>query len=166
MQTKTYNVYKFDELSDKAKENARDNFREKNDYPFLADYMREQALQLLEKNNIKASDVQVYFSLSHSQGDGAMVAMTAEWNDYAVKVKQAGHYSHERSTDIEMYKDDGEGNCEYVDHESFEESIYIPMCQKLRDYGYDYIDSEQQAEFIDEELRVNDYDFTSDGTID
>lgn len=70
MKTRTYNVYEFDELSDKAKERAREWFREQFfseslDYKYLMDNFHNiAALFGLMVDN-------VYFSGFSTQGDGA-----------------------------------------------------------------------------------------------
>jgi len=37
METRTYNVFKYDELTQEGKEKARERFREGNDYPWFSE---------------------------------------------------------------------------------------------------------------------------------
>ena len=157
-------VYTFDELSDEAKETARAWYREGNDYPFLSDYMQEEAGELLKKAKIKTDDFKVYYSLSYSQGDGAMIELEGTWKAWNVKVTQSGHYSHERSTTIAL---SSMKTGEYAPEEKekdFEENVYIPVCIALKKYGYECIEYENSNESVDETIQANEYTFTEDGT--
>jgi hypothetical protein len=158
------NVYTFDELDEKAKEEARDWYRQGNDYAFLSEAMQEYASDLLLKNKIKDVDgLKVYYSLSYSQGDGAMVEMVATWKAWRVTVKQRGHHSHERSTDITLASIKTGEYAPDVTAKDFEENVYIPMCKQLAKYGYDFIEYEDINESVNEMILANEYTFTIDG---
>jgi hypothetical protein len=165
MQTKTYNIYTLDELDDKAKEKARDWWKQGNDYPFLTEAMTEHALDLLAENDIKTDDVKVYYSLAYCQGDGAMIEMSGTWGKFNFKVKQSGHYYHYNSKNIELWDESGEVSldadkkdyCEFND-------LYVDICQKLTSYGYDYMEEEDKDEYIDDAMQANEYTFLADGT--
>lgn len=165
MQTKTYNIYTFDELDEKAKEKARDWWRLGNDYPFLAEAMAEHALGLLAENEIKTDDVKVYYSLSYCQGDGAMIEMSGTWRKFNFKVTQSGSYYHYNSKNIELWDETGELSLD-ADDKNYTQfnDIYVNICQKLADYGYDYIDCENSDEQVDETITINEYTFLADGT--
>lgn len=79
--TREYQLYTFDELSQEAKDKARAKYNENNEYYFLGDNMAERLHELLEENKIKdlndtskagTKPTPVFYSLSYSQGDGAM----------------------------------------------------------------------------------------------
>lgn len=55
METRTYTVYKFDELNDEAKEKAIEHFRRNDDYPFNDDN-RKSLERFCEVMPIKATD--------------------------------------------------------------------------------------------------------------
>lgn len=156
-------VYTFEELSPEAKEKAREWYREGNDYPYLEEEMNYKAGELLKKAGIKNADYSVLYSLSYSQGDGAMIKLTADWKAWRVVVKNSGHYSHERSTTIELTSLRTGEYAPVKTVEDFEENVYIPLCIELRDYGYDCIDYEDSDESVDEMLIANDFEFTSEG---
>lgn len=164
MQTKTYNIYTYNELDEKAKEKARDWYKDGNDYPFLSEEMTEYAHELLKENSIQADDVKVFYSLSYCQGDGAMIEMTGKWGKFYFKVKQSGHYYHYNSkiidlTIIDEIGDDADEKdyCEFND-------LYVDICQKLAKYGYSCIDSENDDENVAENILANEYTFLADGT--
>lgn len=169
MKTITKNIYQFNELSEEAKKKAvKDYLDELDDYHFLPDDMDYKAGELLEEKGLEVvGDYKVYYSLSHCQGDGAMIEGMFIWGDWFVKVKHSGHYCHERSTSIELWKDEGEitVDAEKEDYTKFEEEVYIPMCKELARYGYDCIDTFRAFDNIADILEGNEYWFTEDGEI-
>lgn len=163
MQTKTYNIYTFDELTEKAKEKARDWYKQGNDYPFLTDDMQDKAIELLKDAKIKADDIKVYYSLSYCQGDGAMVEINGTWKSYTVNVKQSGHYYHYNSKTIELESTKtGKDASEKVYNEF--NDLYVDICQKLARYGYEIIESENEDQNVEEHILANEYTFLADGT--
>lgn len=171
--TREYNIYTFDELSQEAKDKARENFNQNDNYPFLSDDMNERLHELLEDNKIKDTNdtskagttpTQVLYSLSYCQGDGCMFEGNFEWNGYNVNVKHRGHYYHENSKTITIT--DEEGN--YIDTDEPEEAfnaLYVSICKELEKYGYDIIEYMQSEECFRETCESNDYTFLSDGTM-
>jgi len=136
MKTKTINVYTIDELSPEAQEKARTKYNESNDYYFLEDYMNNRLHELLEENHIKdlndtsksgTKPTQVLYSLSYSQGDGAMFEGNYIWNGYSITIKNIGNY-YRHSIDIV----DEEGNELETDEplKAFE-IIYQKICKEL-----------------------------------
>jgi hypothetical protein len=165
MQTKTYNIYTFDELDEKAKEKAREWFRVGNDYPSLHEDLTEKANELLKDAKIKADDIKVYYSLSYCQGDGAMIEMSGTWGKFNFKVKQSGHYYHHNSKNIELWVETGELSldADESDYNAFND-LYVDICLKLAKYGYNHIDSENEDKNIEENIIANEYTFLADGT--
>lgn len=66
-------IFTFDELNDDAKKKAIKYFLANEEYPFLEDEMGEEAERLLEENFPGATLNGTNYSLSYSQGDGAMI---------------------------------------------------------------------------------------------
>ena len=165
MKKYTVDIYNYTELNDKAKEKAREWYKEGDELPFLPEDIKEHAIELLKENKIEVSeDIKVYYSLSHCQGDGVMIEFTGTWKNLNVTVKQSGHYNHERSTSIDISTEMGDDVYEEV-YAEFTENVYVPLCIKLRDSGYDTIESMSNDEFVSDALTVNDYEFYSDGTL-
>lgn len=172
---KTYNLYTFDELSDKAKQKALDEHnKEDNTSPFLVDDIREFIYQeLTEKgytvNGIATSahpSIRPLYSLSYSQGDGVMfesdITETATDNNFVIK--HVGNYTHENSKTIEGYDKDGEE----LDGEmikNFNENVYKPICQGAESSAYSDIEYYQSEECYQQECEANDYTFLEDGTL-
>lgn len=162
-----------DELKDQfpdGYQKAIEKWRNDNDYPFLAEYMQDNLRELLDNTEIKLAEgykMQVFYSLSYCQGDGAMFEGTFLYRDkYYVTVKQSGHYYHYNSKSIEVESEDIDG--EEVDTGEIEEEfnhIYVNICEKLAKAGYEYIEGENSEENILETMRINEYTFESDGTM-
>jgi hypothetical protein len=76
-------------------------------------------------------------------------------------IKHSGYYYHERSTNIIGTDKNGEE----IDTKDFEEQIYIPICKKVRDCGYNEIEYKQSEECFKETCEANEYTFLEDGTM-
>ena len=178
--TKTYDVYTFEELSQEAKDKAREKWITNNDYPFLSDYLNERLHELLEENKIKDTNdtskpntkpTPVLYSLSHCQGDGAMFEGTFEWQHlkktYTAVIKQSGYYYHYNSKTIELTYEDKDGNEHEADEKTYTHfnDIYVTICQLLAQDGYNYIDYENSEECFRETCEANEYNFLADGTM-
>ena len=92
METKTYTIYNYSELSDKAKEKAIEwaqNCLREDNYYFedVQDNWREK----LEKFGF--SEVKISFTGFWSQGDGASFTGSCDMVKFIRSTKQAGHYS-------------------------------------------------------------------------
>ena len=82
MKTKTVNLYEFNELSDSAKEKARQWFREASSGDsYWSEYTIEEAKE--QGENMGLDIVNIYFRGFWSQGDGA--CYTGSWNACDVK---------------------------------------------------------------------------------
>lgn len=166
MQIKTYTIYEYDELDEKAKEKARDWYKQINDYPWLCEAMTERATELLETAGFDSLTIkEVFYSLSWCQGDGAMVAFTGTYKlngkDWYVTCKHAGHYYHYNSTDYTIEDDNGD-DANSDTYKTIKE-ICVELFQALARYGYDYIEYEDDEENVAETIRANEYTFTIDG---
>lgn len=174
--TTVIKLYNFDELSPEAQKVAHEEWKKGNDYMFLSDCMNERLYELLKENNIidtndtsKAGTkpTPVMYSLSYSQGDGAMFEGRFKWRDYIAVVKHSGHYYHYNSKTIAMYKDDGINNDEISDQKIIDEfnEIYVSICKKLARYGYDFIEYQDSLEAFIEACEANGYTFEENGTM-
>ena len=104
--TKTYNIYEFDELNEKVKENLiseevkfqQEHYCEN----FLEEDMGNFAIELLQKYfGEKAKFNGVYYSLSYCQGDGAMIEFDLNYYNKELEIKHDNsHYYHENSFNI------------------------------------------------------------------
>lgn len=160
--TKEYKIYSFEELSQEAKDKAREDFNRDEELPFLQDDLREYIHEELTDKGYTHGEITPLYDLSHSQGSGLMFegeVTDKKGNRYIIK--HAGHYYHERSTEIAGYdKNDNE-----IETEDFENTVYIPICQKIRDRGYEEIEYNQSEECFAETCEVNEYTFLEDGTM-
>jgi len=166
--TTTKTVYQFNELTDEAKETAINNHIEANDFDFLSDLMNERLHELLEESKFETDNeknVELYFSLSYSQGDGACFIGDFEYQNYQVTITHQAHYYHELSTTLDIIEmDEDEG------HEVPEEKIkeikdaYVEMCINLKSDGYAYIENENDPQWIEEQFTSNEQEFNENGS--
>lgn len=168
VQTDTYNVYKFDELSKEAQERVLDTFREQEDFPFLEDDMEYKLEELLKQYKLKYDELpKMYYSLSYCQGDGAMFYGTVYYKQYTVNITHQGHYYHYNSKSFDIDLTNG-NNISMATHERISEEfneLYIDLCRELEKYGYAIMDATLSDESIIDMVNANEYEFTEDGAI-
>lgn len=193
--TKEIQLYKFEELSDTAK----NEFRYSQDLYILEDYMRDYIGNYL---GLDYSGLE--YSLNYSQGDGVCFKLDSlntsklreldKYNEFkefrnfeldlfcsrlaggGIEFKRVNsHYSHERSYNIELSVwDISQIYCRelsplLVDRlELFIDALsswYIDLQKQVRDYGYKEIDYLQSDEYLIELCECNGYEFTEDGKL-
>lgn len=170
METRTYTVYTYAELPKKSQELAIDKWKETDEYDFLQEDMEYKLDELLKKTKIilQYDSVNIYYSLSCCQGDGAMFEMLGEWKYYGktydIKVKHSGMYNHFNSKEIDITDEDGEWASVKV-CERFN-NLYVDICQELARYGYDCIDAHNEEANIIDIFEANEYMFNIFGDID
>lgn len=166
--THTYNVYKFDELTKEAQERALDYFRESEDFPFLEESMQYKLEQLLEQSKIRYDETPtVQYSLSWSQGDGAMFYGRVYWRQYTIDIEHSGRYYHYNSKTFDINLTNG-NNISGKVYERVEQEfneLYVDICHELERYGYAEIDYILSEESIKELIDANEYEFTEDGRL-
>lgn len=166
--TKTYQLYKFDELDEKIQEELLKQETEKQanyfcDYE-LQIFMEQKAKELLHKyfkNN--ATYKQVYYDLSYSQGDGAMIEFDLQYYKNNFEIRQYGHYYHERAFTVinkNWYKELSPKVLSKLDEK------IVNMNKELVKYGYNLIEDEEYFRSIAKEcLLENDENYLKDGKI-
>lgn len=172
-------VYTYDELSDEAKENARNWFREGQD--FESDFVMDDAKQIAELFGLDIKNI--YYSGFWSQGDGASFNGYYSYKkgalkaikDYAPKdtelhkivaqlqelqrrnfyritanIKQSGNYCHEMTMSCDSENDD--------------------LIESLRAYAkwiYRSLEKEYEYQFSDDAIAdsilANEYEFNENG---
>lgn len=157
-------VYTFDELTEEAKAVAIENYREGQDFPWLSDDMSNYLEELLAKHKITYEFTpNLYYSLSYSQGDGAMFEGKLFWKAWQIEVKQSGHYYHENSktywnsVSVKTGKDITNQAAKQFD------DLYIEICKAVAKYGYDSMEAQNADENISTYLLEMDYEFTAEG---
>lgn len=167
MKTKTITLYTYDELSEKAKEKALNDYRANNDYYFLNDFITEYVKELLEENEIlDTRSLEIFYSLGYCQGDGACFIGSFKWNGYDIKItKTSHHYQHMHTTQIELFKD-GEEIEEDDKNGSIFQELYFSICKKIEKFGYGLIDDENSEEGIKAYFEGNDITFRENGEIE
>lgn len=167
MRTVEVKLYQYNELSEEAKEKAREWYREGNEYPFLYEYMQERLAELFEEYKITDKGTELHYSLSYCQGDGASFTGDIEWKAWRATIGKNSwgtHYEHSKSVDVK------ELNSLKTDKDAPDEtwaklqSIVEEIGDKLASDGYDYIEYEDSDENVAELIEANEYEFLEDGT--
>lgn len=136
--TKTYNLYNYEELTEKAKENARKWYI---DDPLKPDIFSDIIIENL-KNDFCNSDLKVYFSLNYCQGDG----LNIEGKLYLYDFIEVWKASEKEKRTIKKYIDNSlqyyafEKNdrycysCKFIDRKYIDDTIeeFIEELQRLQ----------------------------------
>ncbi len=169
MKTIKLKLYSIKELSEEAREKAREEYNSHNDYTFLGNDLEYKLVELLKENKIKSDNVQVKYSLSYSQGDGVMFYGELTWKKYTIFITHSGPYSHSNSKFIEIHETKNLGIDIGDDYESKVykdfENIYQKICKELETYGYDCIETEDSMENFIDICESNDYTFEANGVM-
>lgn len=168
MELKQIEIYKYDELSEDAKQKALSDYNQNNDYDFLSDDLNEYLKQLLEDNNIKG-DAKLFYSLSYCQGDGVCFEGNFEYKGIDFKIEHNnGHYYHNNSVNI-YYDEDDEDDLK----NDVIESIYLEfkatfedICDKIEKSGYSQIEYQDSEENFKEMCDANEYTFRASGEME
>lgn len=160
--SKTFNVYKFNELSEEIQEEVFNKFYEEEQNSYLEDClqedMEEEAKEILKQYFENATFENVWYDLSYSQGSGAMIEFQVDLNDLnkkykifsskemrflnnnidtAITIKKRGSYCHQYSFEIES----NVFNLQYLDYEK--ELKYYNLTkkdfEKLENRLYDFV---------------------------
>ena len=191
MREVTTKVYTFEELSEQAKDKAREWFREATnaDFSFESELITEDFEQQLEEYGF--TNAKVNWSLSNCQGDG--VSFIGKWSgkellpilkaayggNIPIKVtrvipwltitfrRKHFRYVHELTVDtiaeIENYYVSDRLQNLLNDIENTVDDYRIDICSILEKQGYSQIDYMYSNEYIDELIIANEYEFTQEG---
>lgn len=150
--TKTYNIYKFDELSQEIQEKVvkreAEGIKELEIEDFLKDEMEFYAQQLLEENfKDKAIFKNVYYDLSYCQGSGAIIEFELNYygKNLIVQHDVYCHYYHANSFEIvELDKE-----LTKKQYENLKEKIYN-INKELAKLGYEFIEEDRTSQAIEQ----------------
>lgn len=191
MKTIEITLYKFNELSEEAKQYAIQKSREDayNDGDGLYWFSENCEERLMQQGFISPK---VQYRLSYSQGDG--LSFSAEsytglldlfkkhtgeqhpaiaqylYDNCHLSIKgNTGHYCYASKSDIDLYLEVyGNNDTPRIDDiieavQSELTDIYLSACSELENDGYAQIEYEDSDEYIIERLEANEYDFTEKG---
>lgn len=160
-------VYEFQELEPKAKERAKQDWYDLEDYPMLSDDLTEFVKEKLTQNQVIANDgPDLQYSLSYSQGDGLMFTGQFQYKDINIKVSHFGHYSHSNSASFDFTNDGGddiEGDDAYTATIEEFKSLYKTICKEAKKAGYEEIDYRMDDNEFAEHCEANGYNFYENG---
>jgi hypothetical protein len=150
----------FNELSEQAKEKARQWWRDNNDYQFLEEELREFIAEEIKKLGFVVDDLDLFYSLSYSQGDGVSFTakITKGLESYEVNRMPSNHCH--KMTISEVYHETEDG--EQTDEDELLKKMR-EIARKAEKIGYGYIEDENKDGNVDENILVNEYTFTLEG---
>jgi len=191
MKTIEIQLYSFDELSEGAKQNAIEKYRN-SDHVYL-DFFNDDAKEQIENSGFKGN-VSLSYSLSYCQGDG--LSFSCDYfdklnelftevlgtgkqktidcliNNSSFKLKSNNHhYCYASKSDLDFYLDNyyvkSQSNIDLVIDKVREklEDLYMDLCKDLENQGYQDIEYQRSDEAISENLIANEYEFTENGSI-
>jgi hypothetical protein len=182
-------VYKFEELSQDAKEVAIEQYRNE-DHVYL-DCFNDDAVEQIEKAGFYG-DIDLQYSLHYCQGDGLsfscngideslLLSFFAEIlgegkektaklimeNSYFSNSGNTGRYCFASKNDIEYIFDSGINapNIEKIvsQVETKIKNLYMELCKDLENQGYSDIEYQRSDDAITETIIANDWEFLSNG---
>ncbi len=194
MTTATINTFKFSELSERAKESARDWWKENGLDEFECESITEGFQHKLEELGLPSDDVR--WRLSSCQGDGVAFYGCVDVEEYLTKNKLKTKFRKLFDSDKDLLIDnveiDKNQSFHLYDHHntmsvSYNEALYNgyenpSREQALEDFtdhlndhikelshefvkqGTEAIDHYNSDENVDESIICNDYSFTEDGS--
>lgn len=195
MRTIRTKVYKFDELSESAKQTAIEAERNSENSIEL-EFFNEGAIEQIEEVGFY-DDVKLQYSLSNSQGDGlsfscgnikesVLLSFFAEIlgknKEKTAKIlinncsfectgNRGNHYCYASKSDVDYTLEDyghhDTINCNIVVSKVLEkiEDLYMKLCKDLEKQGYAEIEYQYSDEYITETLTENDFEYLENGKI-
>lgn len=162
-------VYQFDELDEKAKEKARDWFRQGIEMEFWADNVLEDAkrigLEIKAFDLDRGSYVEGTFTASAEE---TAYKIEKEHGDTCETYKDAISYLEERDQVIRDAERDENG--EFKDTYALDQALDELDAEFLKTLCEDYrimltqeMEYQYSDECVDENIRANEYEFTDDG---
>jgi hypothetical protein len=189
MKTIEIQLYKFDELSDEAKQNAIEMQRN-NEYNIDLDFFKDDAKEQIDNAGFKGN-VSLSYSLSYCQGDGLsfncdyfdklnnlFIEVLGERkqktidciiNELAFSLdNNSNRYCFASKSDLDLTLENYNRNYNNIEsvvskvREKLED-LYMDLCKDLENKGYSEIEWQNSDEYISEMLISNEYDFTENG---
>lgn len=160
MRKEVVNLYKFEELSDKAKQNAIKHYRESMDWQIISESITEKFTEKLSAIGYPTDDLE--WSLSYSQGDGVAFYGEVDMDKVINRLEHKGydlnydlyrainnkgltitariyrnsfgyHYSHYNTMEVEVDGDSIEVMVEYL-YGDLDENEYIDKHDEIYDF--------------------------------
>lgn len=160
MRKEVVNLYKFEELSDEAKQNAIKHYRESMDWQIISESITEKFTEKLSAIGYPTDDLE--WSLSYSQGDGVAFYGEVDMDKVINRLEHKGydlnydlyrainnkgltitariyrnsfgyHYSHYNTMEVEVDGDSIEVMVEYL-YGDLDENEYIDKHDEIYDF--------------------------------
>ncbi len=193
MRTIELNLYSINELSEAAKQKAIEKYRGNMDY--FMDFFNEYCNEQLTEAGFEETELRYSLSYSQGDGLsfsaknycklyelflevlGKGKERTAKLlsENCTIKIKNEGRYCFASKSDIDLYIENYTSSINVLNTNNIDnivskvlsklESIYIDLCTKLKNEGYEEIEYQTSEEAIIEIFEANEYTFEADGTM-
>lgn len=169
MKIKKIKTYEFHELSSKAKERAKNQYYEREDYEYLSDDLMEILKEQLKENDIELlneKSLKIFYSLSNRQGDGLCFIGDFTFQNLEIEITHNARYYYANSTDINYYNINS-GDYVYEEDEKITrdfKGIYLDICQSLEDIVHEILEYRMSDNEFEEYCNANGCTFLEDGT--
>ena len=160
-------VYDFRELSKEAKQIAIDKWYEHEDYPMLNDNLFDNFCELATLHGVEYENIKLYYSLSHSQGDGLCFVGILRKNGIDLYLTHTSRYYYAKSVSMEFIQHLPDESIEVAVDDNEDASnlfdIYISICNALEKIGYAEINYRMNEEEFNELCESNEWTFLPSG---
>ena len=192
VETVKIKLYKYEELSEEAKEKVRQSFGEDHAQS-ETDFLEDDFVYQLEEKYPYFSDIKFQWSLSSCQGDGLSFSANIDIGKYLQKhypkMKTSvhdticnviynlhsngneGRYCYASKSNID-FDTDYSGRADFPRLEKLIENIiddirqeYLSICKDFEKQGYNAYENLYSDEYAKETCSSNEYEFTVDGKI-
>ena len=190
--TKEVKIYKYEELSEKAKEKVKENYIDNldaNDFTYMV---------IEDLDNIGLKNLRPYYSLNYCQNDGLCLAGYIDFDEINSELKKIfckdfilsdykifkslkeyswiefnhiGRYYNRHSVEIGIYIDGSFNNKKYNNRKRLADKLiknikewYFAKCNEYENQGYEFFYGVSEEELKDF-CNVMEYEFFEDGTI-
>lgn len=160
MKTITQTIYRFNELSNEAKQKVIDNHYENEEYDFLYYDLSESLREYLKEANCEFYDIKLYYSLTNCQGDGLCFEGDVYKDGKRMMLKHIGRYYHSKSVEMSFFNEEGEE----IEIDEELKDIYFTICNKLEKEGYSVIEYRVDFDEFNDFAEANEYEYFENGT--
>lgn len=158
METIKIDIFDIDELDDKSKEKAINEWRNGSDnQDLLIDVLENQLIKLCKESKIKIIESEILYNFGYSQRDYLKIIGIFEFGDISIKIRGNELYRLMVFTDIETGDEVKEDNI-FV-------ALYDNISQKLIKIGYEDIEYRDSDEYIIYEIKTNEQRYFKNGDI-
>lgn len=159
MITKTVNLYQYSELSEDAKENARQWWRKASQDDDWWDYVQDEA----KETGVSIEAFDVYYKTIEIELNETMPDIIAKINEIQGKESVLGKLAAEYEAKIKAMPEEAETQEQEEAAEELENDFKIAIGEIYLRLLRDQMEYQESEEYIADTMEANEYTFTEDG---